>query len=104
MTGFAKMTRKQFDELLATLYRGTYASRDKLREAFRKFETLNLEEPLTEQDVENYVDRIRLYQEEYRRRKEAGYIGVGLIFEVPSGPTEEGEAWLEEDRRRESAA
>lgn len=94
------MKIEQLENLLCTMYKGVYASRQKIRETLEKLSSGLTDHPLTNNQVEEYVDRVRLYQEEYRRRKEAGYIGVGLIFPLPTGPTPgEGEAWLEEDRK-----
>lgn len=95
-----RLDRPTFEEVLRTLYRGTYANRDSIRETLNRFNTTDtLQEPLTEDEVAEYVNRIRLYQEEYRQRSEAHCIGVGLIFPLPQ-PDQllpAGQEWLAKD-------
>jgi hypothetical protein len=96
-----KLDTTTFEQLLKTLFKGTYHPRAYVRETLGKFnDSDTLATPLTPEQVEDYVDRVRLHQEEYRLRKENGYIGVGLIFDLPKPPHPAlAEFFLAEDRK-----
>lgn len=98
-----KIERDTFEQtIVKTLFKGTFASREDIRDKLTQFADRAkdvLAFDLGPDEIAEYVNRVRLYQEEYRQRSEAGYIGVGLIFDLPrlDQLTTEGQAWLHND-------
>lgn len=99
------MTRKQFESVLAILYKGTNASREKIRFALKAAsDKFFLAQPLTPDELETYVDRIRWHQEAHRLY---GKMAPEIFDSLPSfGISSRGQGdlmreFIEQDRKND---
>ena len=90
------ITDQILENLLGILYRGTYAKREDIRD---KIHHVAVGRSYTEAEVEEYVDRVRLYQEQFRKQMESGLLGSRPKFTgLPQTDSVEAKVWLEADK------
>lgn len=78
-------SREYFEELLECSFRGTLHPRTKIEALIRKMGVVPiLREALTEQEVADLTRRVCGFQLKHFVMSQNGYIGVGLMFKLPS--------------------